>query len=89
MFSDAEPDFHQTRRNPERTNRKKELHHENDKQLHNVWKPTIPSKKLFEEPKFFLSLERKKFRIINGIKNMSLFCEREPSPSTLKGKKVK
>lgn len=31
------------------------------------FKPKMNSKKLFEEPKFLLSLERKKIKIINGI----------------------
>ena len=34
-----------------------------------TWKPKIPSKKLFEEPKFLLSLERKKVRVINGLRD--------------------
>jgi len=37
----------------------------------NPWRPKLPSKKLFDEPKFFLSLERKKIRMIKGLKNMT------------------
>lgn len=33
------------------------------------WKPKLPSKKLFEDPKFFMSLERKKVRVINGLRD--------------------
>ena len=36
----------------------------------NPWRPRLPSKKLFDDPKFFLSLERKKIRMIKSLKNM-------------------
>lgn len=32
------------------------------------WRPKLPSKKLFEDPKFLLSIERKKVRVINGLR---------------------
>ena len=38
---------------------------------HNPWRPRLPSKKLFDQPRFFLSLERKKIRLIKGLNNMT------------------
>lgn len=52
------------------------------------WKPKLPSKKLFEDPKFFISLERKKTRIINGIKNAGL-SEMNDSGKCLRGGKLR
>ena len=41
------------------------------KKVHSALKPKLPSKKLFDEPKFFLSLERRKMKILDGLKKVA------------------
>ena len=37
-----------------------------------IWKPKMPSKRLFEDPKFLLSMERKKVRVLAGLKSSDI-----------------
>ena len=80
-----------TTRNPELSKRKSkiDLGPNNNTISHNLWTSHLPVKRLFDDPKFFLSLQRKKFRIINGINNMSILSQRRPGVSTLRGKKLR
>lgn len=49
----------------------------------------MPCKKLFDDPKFFISIERKKYRVLNGLRNLSKFNNKMPEDKQMQGKKMK
>ena len=55
------------------------MHISNKKpQQNNSWVPVLSYKRLYDEPKFILSLERKKARIISGIRDRQVDdCEKK------------
>jgi hypothetical protein len=57
--------------------------------IHLALKPKLPSKKLFDEPRFFMSLERRKLRMIDGLKTMTEFERSLRREQNLRGTKLK
>jgi hypothetical protein len=90
LFSSTSPNFHRRCKNTEAPASIAPLYQgEDKKKVHTALRPTLPSKKLFDEPRFFLSLERRKIRIIDGLKNFSMLESQSSATHHLKGKKLK
>jgi len=51
------------------------------------FKPTIQFKKMIEEPKFLLSVERKKIKVMNGVTQRA--NSERPSRNSYRGSKIK
>ena len=65
----------------------KSFHIQSNNRVNTYFKPTLHNKKIMEEPKLYLSMERKKIKTANAVARRATTLK--PSRNSYRGSKVK